>query len=130
MTNIEDLKAALAKATPLPWRRCSANSNNCPCGLVWSETADCCLLQVLKDNGADGQEGFGGTNADADLATAAVNALPELLAELEQLRASREEFARSVVARVCQDVLNRNVKNLDLTAIIKDLSQKVVPGST
>ena len=82
--NLDELEALLEKATERPWERCGSETGGCTCSLVWSAGDNSVLIHDAPSD-EDGPVSSRKV-ADANLITAAVNALPELIAEVRLLR--------------------------------------------
>jgi hypothetical protein len=79
----ERLKHLLAKATPLPWYQVRSERRK-----MYAARFGAVVTANLPINlpGATEQERYAAADANADLVLAAMNALPELLAEIDRLR--------------------------------------------
>lgn len=65
--------------TPGPWKVCSANDNNCQCGLIWSTTADCVVATSVSRDNENITCGEGVDREQANRNGRAVAAVPDLL---------------------------------------------------
>ena len=88
----ERLKHLLAKATPLPWYLVKSDTRK-----IYASQFGCVVTANLPINlpGATEQQRYAAADANADLVLAAMNALPELLAEIDRLRAVLERQAKT-----------------------------------
>ncbi len=95
-TNTEQLRELLAKATPGPWKI----QDGCSWRRIGTDRGDgnvLCPTNHSGDGHPDLTANGGDTYANLKLIVAAVNALPALLSELEQLRSELERRDRNEV---------------------------------
>lgn len=102
---IAELRAVSYAATPTPWRVQTDAIGGIHKGTVNIEECGRAIETVATYCGA--YEGHGKSNAD--FIVAAVNALPELLDEIERLRASCVPVAGTI------DEITKAVRNADMT---------------
>jgi len=103
MTDTQKLRELLAKATPGPWE----NSNG-HIGLYIEERPEWSAIANVEhhpDQGASADEG----NSNAALIVAAVNALPDLLDEVERLRKPAQELEATVKKLQCSETVLINM---------------------
>ena len=86
MTDTNELRKLLAAATPVPWAVCHGDES----WAVWQTKPDGMPNlwgRIAFDDGTTGEYGPSCTGDTRDLIVAAVNGLPAMLAELDELRA-------------------------------------------
>ncbi len=107
------LRDLLAKATPRPWKACSANDGHCSCGLLWSVPADVVLLATYVPR--DDEISVPIVNDNTQLIAAAVNALPGLLDEMESDKAGADQWHdKCLLARQERDQLRAQIQELEI----------------
>jgi hypothetical protein len=85
----EALRQLFRAASAGPWDACGAERGGCQCGLIWSKTADHLVLCARPHADDMATPSLEQSKANAILITAVVNALPDLLDELDRLRNAR-----------------------------------------
>jgi len=98
MTDTQKLRELLAKATPGPWEGHGLPYRGMDDPVITSQ-GGMYICQLTYDQQSITQEHD--VDADAALIVAAINALPELLNEVEMLRAERDRM-REALARIAK----------------------------
>lgn len=91
----EQLAALERAATPGPWHACAGTSGVCKCCSIWTRQGDHPVAEVTSGEWGDPGMPYGHVDpeigkANTALIAAARNALPELLAHIEELEQGRE----------------------------------------
>lgn len=86
---MNDMENIRFKHTPGPWRKCHANNDECPCGLIWDNTGQFVLASVTSSckehESSNLQEGLIRGSLEYLANVSLIAAAPEMLIEILKL---------------------------------------------
>lgn len=100
MLDLYEIKRRCEAASPEPWHKCGANadSGGCKCGLIWSLPIDIDIACVTGAREMDSSVPLEIQQVNADFIAAARTDIPDLVAEVERLRAELDVIDQYVDA--------------------------------